>query len=173
MVLCRPIPRDLTLVVWDTRRWQQKDSFPLELPFCRDRTSPGRHSHASNGSTTGGLRSPTSGSEPQSPTRLHPPHSSSGGVGVGGGLNLAEPPSPSVMRPGPCVSLIMSPDGKCVASVHTNELVCVWDISTAVRLASKRGRLPVSFSPDGAIVASCLSVQEVQVWEASGGDIKC
>ena len=130
-------PRDLSLATWDTRRWQLKDSVPLELPFVKAGT---------------GRQSTDAGSTPHSPSKLLSPLAS-------------EPLSPSATKPGNCTALVLSPDGKVVASVHTNDLVCIWDVSNTVRLASKKGRLPVSFSPDGSVIATGFSNVEVQVWE--------
>jgi WD40 repeat protein len=81
------------------------------------------------------------------------------------------------------VQLVLSPDGKFVATANHLESVCLWNVTTgkpAGRLAgtTERGLTQLVFSPDGKTLAlsgvdPVARVVKIQLWEVASCGLRC
>ncbi len=70
--------------------------------------------------------------------------------------------------------LVLSPDGRLLASTGWDGEVCVWDVAAAKELRHwKAGTGALAFSRDGRLLATGGVSGDVQVWELSTGRERC
>jgi WD40 repeat protein len=71
-------------------------------------------------------------------------------------------------------ALAVSPDGRRIASVGSDQAVKLWDASTGQQLITLRGHQneirAVAFSPDGRLIASADDGGVVRIWDGSPWD---
>ncbi|GAB1539273.1 NB-ARC domain-containing protein [Scytonema sp. NUACC21] len=71
------------------------------------------------------------------------------------------------------VSAVFSPDGKILATSHTEGQICLWDAVTGQQLMGYQGHSGsawcVAFSPDGSILASGAQNDNIKLWDMTTG----
>jgi WD40 repeat protein len=80
-------------------------------------------------------------------------------------------------RPVALVCMVISPDGRTLATGHAHERINLWELSTGRRIATMvpdRGSdaSVLQFSPDGKTVASGASNGAIRLWDVSTGKEK-
>jgi WD40 repeat protein len=72
-----------------------------------------------------------------------------------------------------CCRLVVSPDGKHLASGNYDNLVLLWDAETGEQLRSFNGHADyvssVAFSPDGKLIVSGSYDGTIRIWDAESG----
>ena len=73
----------------------------------------------------------------------------------------------------PCCQLVISPDGKRVASGSFSNLAMLWDAESGELLRSFKGHtdhvVAVAFSPDGKVLASGSHDKTIKLWDVESG----
>jgi WD40 repeat protein len=71
------------------------------------------------------------------------------------------------------VSIAFSPNGKTLATSHTEGQICIWDVVTGQQIVRFRGHTDstwcVAFSPDGNLLASSSQNDNIKLWDVTTG----
>jgi len=75
----------------------------------------------------------------------------------------------------PCCQLVISPDGKRVASGSFSNLAMLWDAESGELVRSFKGHtdhvVVVALSPDGKVLASGSQDQTIKLWDVESGEL--
>lgn len=74
------------------------------------------------------------------------------------------------------MSAVFSPDGKILATGHTEGSISLWDSTSGQHLIKFQGHFApiwcINFSPDGKILATGADDKVIKLWDISTGDLK-
>ncbi|MBW4512337.1 MAG: hypothetical protein KME64_38470 [Scytonematopsis contorta HA4267-MV1] len=72
------------------------------------------------------------------------------------------------------MAITFSPDGKILATGHTEGYICLWDVTSGQQLIKFLGHFHpiwcISFSPDGSVLATGSDDKVIKLWDISKGE---